>query len=527
MRLSAINLPGWQPVQVAADKASIVGRSSQSDIVIPDPRVSGRHALFEFKGGRWTITDLASKHGVRVQGVVAAPNRPVEIVAGDLVHLGPVAMRFGEGSATTTISRAFDDGPGTIIAPPTPGQGPALTQKMIEAIAGVIAATHDRELAQRLADLTVDLSCYPRVAVLDVPSAEIGEVRVLAAAPLTSSVSTLRLSRSLVRSAMDGQLVVLRGDEVPTTHSIMSLDIKEACCAPIRVGDTTIAFLYADARGIEGTSKGLSYEVVRVLAQIGGVAWGNLQRAELSKRQQQLERDLEAARRVQERMMPDRRGTVAQCEYALECQAGRMVAGDLVDVFALPSGKIAMLLGDVMDKGAGAALLMALLQTQARSMLSAGMGACEVMAALNRDVAERFQPAIASLWLAIWDGATLETVDAGHGYCALHSPIADGNAEAIELKSDGGTLLGADADTTYTSTRITPAKHSRLVLFSDGIPEQRDANGEQFGTQRVLSALRTSPDPASDVEALIAALEVWAGGRAYADDVSVLAVTLH
>jgi hypothetical protein len=238
MRLSAINLPGWQPVQVAADKASIVGRSSQSDIVIPDPRVSGRHALFEFKGGRWTITDLASKHGVRVQGVVAAPNRPVEIVAGDLVHLGPVAMRFGEGSATTTISRAFDDGPGTIIAPPTPGQGPALTQKMIEAIAGVIAATHDRELAQRLADLTVDLSCYPRVAVLDVPSAEIGEVRVLAAAPLTSSVSTLRLSRSLVRSAMDGQLVVLRGDEVPTTHSIMSLDIKEACCAPIRVGDT-------------------------------------------------------------------------------------------------------------------------------------------------------------------------------------------------------------------------------------------------------------------------------------------------
>ena len=225
--------------------------------------------------------------------------------------------------------------------------------------------------------------------------------------------------------------------------------------------------------------------------------------------------------------MPDRRGTVAQCEYALECQAGRMVAGDLVDVFALPSGKIAMLLGDVMDKGAGAALLMALLQTQARSMLSAGMGACEVMAALNRDVAERFQPAIASLWLAIWDGATLETVDAGHGYCALHSPIGDGNAEAIELKSDGGTLLGADADTTYTSTRITPAKHSRLVLFSDGIPEQRDANGEHFGTQRVLSALRTSPDPASDVEALIAALEVWAGGRAYADDVSVLAVTLH
>jgi sigma-B regulation protein RsbU (phosphoserine phosphatase) len=204
-----------------------------------------------------------------------------------------------------------------------------------------------------------------------------------------------------------------------------------------------------------------------------------------------------------------------------------MVAGDLVDVFAIGPGKVAMLLGDVMDKGAGAALLMALLQTQARSMLAAGLSACDVVAALNRDVAERFSPAIASLWLAIWDGTTLETVDAGHGYCALHAPLSDGDAAASDLRSEGGTLLGADAGTQYVSSRCTPEKGSRLVLFSDGIPEQRDANGEQFGTQRVLSALRTSPDPASDVEALIAALEVWAGGRAYADDVSVLSVTLR
>jgi len=542
VKLAAINLPGWQPVNLPAEKATIIGRSSVCDVVIPDLRVSGRHAIVEFKAGRWTITDMGSKHGLRVQGVVAKPNVPLEIVSGDLVHMGPVAMRFGDASSTTTISRTFDDGPGTIIAPPTPGQGPALTQRMVEAIAGVISAQNERELAQRLADLTVDLSCYPRVAVLEVPSAEVGEVRVLASAPLTSSMSTMRLSRSLVRSAMDGQLVVLRGDEVPSTHSIMSLDIKEACCAPIRVGDTTLAFLYADARGIEGTSKGLSYEVVRVLAQIAGVAWSSLQRADLSKRQQQLERDLEAARRVQERMMPDRRGMVGACEYALECMAGRMVAGDMVDIFEVPTPgaatgknaegasagnrKIAMLLGDVMDKGAGAALLMATLQTQVRYMLAAGMSATDVMVALNRDVAQRFAPAIASLWLAIWDGTTLESVDAGHGYCALHESLPDGDALAKAVESDGGTLLGADPESTYESTKTRPKRGSRLVIYSDGIPEQRDVNGENFGTQRVFSALRTSPDPCSDVEGLIAALEVWAGGRTYADDVSVLSVVL-
>lgn len=533
MRLAAINLPGWQPVTLAPEKTVIVGRSSTCDIVIPDPRVSGRHALIAHRAGRWTITDLASKHGLRVQGVVATPNTPVELMPGDLIHLGPVALRFGEGSRTTTVSRTFDDGPGTIVAPPTPGQGPALTARMMEAIAGVVSAPDEGSLSQRLADLTAELSSYPRVAVLEAPSGDLGEVRVLASAP-ASGLSSLRLSRSLVRSAMDGQLVVLKGNEVPTTHSIMSLDIKEACCAPIRVGDTTLAFLYGDARGVEGTSGGLSYEVVRVMAQIGSVAWSNIQRAALLKRQEQMQRDLEAARRVQERMLPPPRGVIGECEYAIECTAGRTVAGDMVDVFEIrPAGgvngskpKLAMLLGDVMDKGAGAALLMATLQTSARHLLNNGLSAAQVVGILNRDVAERFAPAIASLWLAIWDGQTLECVDAGHGYCALHEMGADGQAQSKLLESDGGALLGADSEAAYGTTKMTLQAGSRLVIYSDGIPEQRDQSGEMFGNQRVLSALRASPDSASDVEAMLASLEVWANGRAFADDVSVLSVML-
>lgn len=530
MRLVAINLPGWQPVTLSPEKTAIVGRSSACDVVIPDPRVSGRHAMIANRAGRWTITDLASKHGTRIQGVAAAPNSPVELVQGDMIHLGPVALRFGEGSRTTTISRTFEDGAGTIIAPPTPGQGPALSARMMEAIAGVVSAPDEGSLSQRIADLTVELSCYPRVAVLEAPSGDLGEVRVLASAP-ASGVSSLRLSRSLVRSAMDGQLVVLKGNEVPTTHSIMSLDIKEACCAPIRVGDATLAFLYADARGVEGTSGGLSYEVVRVMAQIGSVAWSNIQRAALLKRQEQLQRDLEAARRVQERMLPPPRGAVRECEYAIECTAGRTVAGDMVDVFEIQTPgsppRIAMLLGDVMDKGAGAALLMATLQTSARHLLSGGMSASEVVGVLNRDVADRFAPAIASLWLAIWDGTMLECVDAGHGYCALHEVGSDGSATSRLLESEGGTLLGADPGAIYGTTVVQLNTGSRLVIYSDGIPEQRDQSGEAFGNQRVLSALRASPDAASDVEAMLASLEVWANGRAFADDVSVLSVTLQ
>lgn len=530
MRLAAINLPGWQPVTLAPEKTVIVGRSSTCDIVIPDPRVSGRHALIAHRAGRWTITDLSSKHGLRVQGVAATANTPVELVPGDLIHLGPVALRFGEGSRTTTVSRTFEDGPGTIVAPPTPGQGPALTARMMDAIAGVVSAPDEGSLAQRLADLTAELSSYPRIAVLEAPSGDLGEVRVLASAP-ASGLSSLRLSRSLVRSAMDGQLVVLKGNEVPTTHSIMSLDIKEACCAPIRVGDATLAFLYADARGIEGTSGGLSYEVVRVMAQIGSVAWSNIQRAALLKRQEQMQRDLEAARRVQERMLPPPRGTIGECEYAIECTAGRTVAGDMMDVFEIATNgakpRIAMLLGDVMDKGAGAALLMATLQTSARHLLNNGLSATEVVGILNRDVADRFAPAIASLWLAIWDGQMLECVDAGHGYCALHEIDGEGQAHARLVEADGGALLGADNDAKYGATTMTLSRGSRLVIFSDGVPEQRDQGGEMFGNQRVLSALRASPDAASDVEAMLASLEVWANGRAFADDVSVLSVTLQ
>ena len=69
-----------------------IGRSPHSDLVLADPTVSRVHAVASREGGSWTITDLESTNGVRVNG---ARVKQAVLVRGDVIELGRVRLVFG------------------------------------------------------------------------------------------------------------------------------------------------------------------------------------------------------------------------------------------------------------------------------------------------------------------------------------------------------------------------------------------------------------------------------------------------
>ncbi len=92
----------------------IVGRSSVAHLRLPDPSVSGEHAVISWNGRRWEVHDLGSRNGTTVDGRRLGQGERAELARG-------VALRFGSSASPWSLA---DDGPPVVIAVPEGGGEP-------------------------------------------------------------------------------------------------------------------------------------------------------------------------------------------------------------------------------------------------------------------------------------------------------------------------------------------------------------------------------------------------------------------
>jgi serine phosphatase RsbU (regulator of sigma subunit) len=120
------------------------------------------------------------------------------------------------------------------------------------------------------------------------------------------------------------------------------------------------------------------------------------------------------------------------------------------------------------------------------------------------------------------DGRVMRMVDAGHAMGA----IVRAGAAATLLQCNGGPPVGVIGDS-YEFSEIQLQPSDRILLFSDGVCEQRNADGEELGMQRILDCVANSPDERGDVECVMKLLRAHAAGAPFADDVSVASVAFE
>jgi serine phosphatase RsbU (regulator of sigma subunit) len=272
-----------------------------------------------------------------------------------------------------------------------------------------------------------------------------------------------------------------------------------------------------------------SREDARLLESVAsqaGVALENIRLAERIAERMEVERrsalEIEIAREVQAKLFPQKMPPLATLDYAGGCVQARVVGGDYYDFLDLGVGRLAIILADIAGKGIAGALLMANLQANLRSQYALALDDLpRLLKSVNRLFCENIpEDRFATLFFADYSdaGRRLRYVNCGHNYPLLLR--ADGSLERL---ASTATVLGmfTDWDCTMAETTLRPG--DILVMYTDGVSEASNAQGEEFGEKRLLESIRAHKDrPAAELlKAVSTAVQNFSSGI-QADDLTLV-----
>jgi sigma-B regulation protein RsbU (phosphoserine phosphatase) len=240
---------------------------------------------------------------------------------------------------------------------------------------------------------------------------------------------------------------------------------------------------------------------------------------------ERLERELEVAADIQMSILPDDLPNPPRFDFGARIDPARQVGGDFYDIFRIGENKVAVLIGDVADKGVPSAIFMArahaLIAAEADTIEDPG----EVMRKVNFHITrlEKATQFVTVLYgILNVDNAEFTYARAGHEPPLLVMP--DGSAE--RLPHQPGMALGLWEDIVLDEQTISLPPGSTLVLYTDGMTDCRNPQGEPFGLERIQRSLYSCPGSSAQVvcDHLLQKLKNYQGGARQDDDVTLVAV---
>ena len=247
----------------------------------------------------------------------------------------------------------------------------------------------------------------------------------------------------------------------------------------------------------------------------------------LSQRGARLQTEVQLAKQIHESLVPAIAGRSSGAEYYGRSQASNEIGGDLVDVVVGPEATT-LFVADVSGHGVGAGVLMAMLKSAARTVLSDGTSLSALFAHLNRTVCDLERPGTFATCacLQIDAAGTVRYALAGH-LPILHQRSS---GEVAEL-AGGGPMLGLDRDGCHDATTVEIAPADRFVLVTDGVTEvfRRARSGGPNSKEFGLEGVRAAMDAFRDGSARDLADTILKGAAAYGgqdDDQTILVVKL-
>jgi len=226
-----------------------------------------------------------------------------------------------------------------------------------------------------------------------------------------------------------------------------------------------------------------------------------------SRRQAQLEGELEAAREVQQVILPDQIETIPGFAIESAYEPAQQVGGDFFQIVPTRDGGLLLVLGDVAGKGLPAAMLVSVMVGAIRATAEYTDEPEELLASLNESLIGRSRGGFSTALAArITANGQVTIANAGH-----LSPYLDGR----EIELHGALPLGILAGAHYDSTKFYLAPGSRVTFYSDGVIEAQNENGELLGFDRGKSL---STEPAAEIVQA-------AKDFGQSDDITVVAIT--
>ncbi|MGW8249155.1 MAG: SpoIIE family protein phosphatase [Anaerolineales bacterium] len=235
--------------------------------------------------------------------------------------------------------------------------------------------------------------------------------------------------------------------------------------------------------------------------------------------------ELTLAGRVQASLLPLTPPSLSGWQISAIWRPARETSGDFYDFIPLPGGRLALVIADVVDKGMGAALLMALSRTLIRSYAADYPDEPEhLLQVVNRRIISDID---AGLFVTLFYGV-LDPHSGMLTYCnGGHPPphiVTGGQAGAREALFRTGIPLGISEDALWERAIIQLPAGGLLLLYTDGVLEAQNTAGEFYGESRMLEVVGSHLDrPVGEIQdAIISDVYAFAGTEPQVDDITLM-----
>jgi phosphoserine phosphatase RsbU/P len=243
---------------------------------------------------------------------------------------------------------------------------------------------------------------------------------------------------------------------------------------------------------------------------------------------EKMERELEVARGIQQSMVPRKLPHLPGFDFGARMMPARAVGGDFFDFIPLSESTLGIVIGDVSDKGVPAALFMALTSNLLRAEARRTSSVSDALRHVHRQLLEINDAGMfVTLLYGVLNGTTREFryARAGHELPLVY----DARGELVELSYTDGQPLGAMDEILLDEQAVVLPSGGTVLFYTDGVTDVLDAQGNQFGLERLRQALaahRSAPAQAL-CDALMEMTAAFRAATPQYDDITLVAVRVN
>ena len=535
-------------VELDGEKYSL-GRAHTNDLCYPeDASLSRKHLLIEREDDGWSATDLRSKNGTLINGSRLTGKRRLK--SGDRLTVGQLVINYldseskrqqevlfvpgsggGELQGSATVMTSLE---GLLSGEPTgQAQRPVIEtdsdarrvfdHPVVRALIHAGRELAGRQPIEELFRLVLDLS-------IDAVKAERGVLMTLEGddlVPRASHGEGFRISTTVRDRVLEKKTSLLVRDieqeqALLNQVSISEQQIHSLMAVPLQTQAEVIGLIYVDSRLFVREFTPDDLNLLTVLANVAAIRIDHERHLQLQQQEQRRTVDLQQAAEIQRAILPKGSPEIGGFELAGHNAPCRTVGGDYYDFLTYPDGRVALVLGDVAGKGMSAALLMSSLQARVQLLAEEPSDLSVLMGRLDKAIAANCPSnRFITMFICLIDPATGEAV-----YCnAGHNPALVVRASGeVQTLAAMGTVLGILPELGYEqeSDRLEPG--DLIAVYSDGVTEAIDLEGEEFGQDRLAELLVAKRDETAEtiVEAVNQALDEWTSSAPAGDDVTLV-----
>ena len=501
----------------------IIGRRTAADLQLVNADISREHAEIERVGLQYLLRDRGSRYGTFVNGEQIT-ERPLE--HGDRIRLG----------RTDGIELVFMTEASTHASGLREAASDASDLRQMAAILNGLRALGTGRVLEEVLTLVLD-------SALDVTKAERGFVMLarpdgelefkvargrggvtLSGTSFTTSSKIPREVFQTGQSRIVGDL--MDGNLAGMHDGTIAIGIRHVLCVPLSVnpmagGDRhVIGVLYLDGRERSTMLSQATRSSLEAFATQAALAIDSARLYAESAEKARLDRDLRIAAEIQQALLPEPNFDSGWATLAASSIPCRTVGGDFFDYLEVTERGLGFALGDVAGKGPPAALLAAAVQSNFAAQATVTTDPADTMTRVNKALLRR---AIEARFATMFYGVVTEQGRLAYCNAGQEPPLVIRRG-SIDWLEAGGPVLGLLSMATYEFDTVVLEPGDLVVVCSDGVTEARNLEGEEFGRERLVTALAQAHGARADtaLDALLGAVRKYSAGTAQSDDITAL-----